>query len=51
MGVPPTVLRDSNISLLCLEGNPFSQRDLYEIPEYEKVKQFYLEMFDVYICF
>ncbi len=39
MGVPPSVLRDSKISLLCLEGNPLLMRELQEIPEYEQVKK------------
>ena len=37
MGVPPIVLRDSKVSLLCLEGNPLLMRELQELPEYEKV--------------
>lgn len=37
MGVPPAVLRDSKISLLCLEGNPVMMRELQQIPEYEQV--------------
>ncbi len=37
MGIPPAVLKDSNISLLCIEGNPVTNRELQEIPEYEKV--------------
>ena len=37
MGLPPSVLKDSKISLLCLEGNPLLTRELQEIPEYEKV--------------
>lgn len=37
MGIPPVVLRDSKISLLCLEGNPVLMRELQEIPEYEEV--------------
>ena len=45
MGIPPVVLRDSNISLLCLEGNPFTQRELHEIPEYEKVNSIKLFIF------
>lgn len=38
MGVPPTVLRDSTISLLCLDGNAFPLRELHEMPEYDKVR-------------
>jgi Leucine-rich repeat (LRR) protein len=41
MGVPPVVLRDSNISLLCLDGNPLSLRELAEMPEHDK----YMERF------
>ena len=37
MGVPPVVLKDSKVSLLCLEGNPLLMRELQELPEYEKV--------------
>ena len=37
VGVPPTVLRDSNISILCLDGNLFPPRELHEMPEYNKV--------------
>lgn len=37
-GVPPTVLRDSNISLLCLEGNMFPLREIQEMPEYDRVR-------------
>ena len=38
MGVPPALLSDSNISLLCAEGNVFDLRELHELPEYEKVQ-------------
>ena len=38
MGLPPALLSDSNISLLCVEGNLFEMRELHEIPEYEKVR-------------
>ena len=37
MGVPPSILQNSSISLLCLEGNPLQLRELRELPEYEKV--------------
>ena len=37
MGLPPALLSDSNISLLCVEGNLFELRELHELPEYEKV--------------
>ena len=37
MGVPPSILQNSSISLLCLEGNPLQLRELQELPEYEKV--------------
>ena len=37
MGLPPALLSDSNISLLCAEGNLFDLKELHELPEYEKV--------------
>ena len=36
-GIPPVVLADSTISLLCLEGNPLDIKDLRSMPEYDKV--------------
>lgn len=36
-GVPPTLLSDSTVSLLCVEGNVFAMRELQELPEYEQV--------------
>ena len=45
MGVPPPVLKDSSISLLCLEGNPVTMRELQEIPEYEKVGDYLTYMY------
>ena len=37
MGIPPAILSDSSISLLCTEGNLFEVRELQEMPEYAKV--------------
>lgn len=36
-GLPPAILRDSSISLLCLEGNVMSMREFKDLPDYEKV--------------
>lgn len=36
-GIPPVVLADSTISLLCLQGNPLDINELRSMPEYEKV--------------
>ena len=36
-GIPPAVLTDSTISLLCLEGNVVDMREFKQLPEYEKV--------------
>ena len=37
MGIPPVILTDSSISLLCMEGNLFEIKELKDLPEYEKV--------------
>ena len=37
-GVPDVILTESNISLLCLDGNLFHSRELQQLPQYEKVK-------------
>ena len=36
-GVPDVILTESNISLLCLDGNLFSPRELQQLPQYDKV--------------
>ena len=36
-GIPPVVLADSTISLLCLQGNPLDISEVRSMPEYEKV--------------
>jgi len=41
MGLPPALLSDSNISLLCAEGNLFDLKELQELPEYEKYMERY----------
>ena len=38
MGIPPAILADSNIALLCVEGNLFEMKELKDLPEYEKVR-------------
>ena len=38
-GIPPAVLTDSVISLLCLEGNVVDMRELKQLPEYDKVSE------------
>lgn len=37
-GIPPQVLSESEISLLCLEGNLFVEKDLHDVPGYDKVR-------------
>ena len=36
-GLPPAILGGSKVSLLCLEGNLFQQREWQALPEYEQV--------------
>ena len=36
-GLPDVILTESNISLLCLDGNLFNSRELQQLPQYEKV--------------
>jgi len=38
LGVPRELLENSSISLLCVDGNLFTQKDLQQIPGYEQVK-------------
>ncbi len=33
-GIPPEILRDSGVTLLALDGNPVSQKELQAIPGY-----------------
>ena len=37
-GLLDVILTESNISLLCLDGNLFSSRELQQLPQYEKVR-------------
>lgn len=41
MGLPPAILSDSSISLLCTEGNLFEVRELKDLPEYAKYMERY----------
>ena len=36
-GLPPAILRDSTISLICLEGNVMSMQEFKDLPDYETV--------------
>ena len=38
-GIPPQILSESTISLLCAEGNLVAQKELQELPEYERVSE------------
>ena len=38
-GVPEVILTESKISLLCLNGNLFSPRELQELPHYDMVRR------------
>ena len=49
-GLPVTILSDSNVSLLCVDGNLFTKKDLEELPQYEQV---FVHMYDSickYVC-
>ena len=37
-GVPRELLENSSVSLLCVDGNLFTQKDLQQVPGYDKVK-------------
>lgn len=36
-GLPREILENSNVSLLCLDGNLFQQRDVQTVPGYQQV--------------
>ena len=36
-GLPPAILRDSTISLICIEGNVMSMQEFKDLPDYETV--------------
>ena len=36
-GLPVTILSESNVSLLCVDGNLFTKRDLEDLPQYDQV--------------
>ena len=38
MGVPPAILSESCVSLLCLEGNLFDVQELHDMAGYDKVR-------------
>ncbi len=37
IGLPVTILSESKISLLCVDGNIFTKKDLEELPQYDEV--------------
>lgn len=37
MGLPAVILSDSNVSLLCVDGNLFTRKELEDLPHYEQV--------------
>ncbi len=37
MGFPVSILSQSNVSLLCVDGNLFAKRELEDLPQYEEV--------------
>ena len=37
-GLPDVILTESNISVLCLDGNLFPSRELQQLPQYDKVR-------------
>ena len=39
-GVPRELLENSSVSLLCVDGNLFTQKDLQQVPGYDKVKDY-----------
>lgn len=36
-GLPVSILSQSNVSLLCVDGNLFTKRELEDLPQYEEV--------------
>ena len=50
-GIPDVLLMDSKVSLLAVEGNNFSMKDLEEMPGYDKVKGMFILMVEFIIFY